>query len=302
MDTGTSASAIEHPHTSSERVGIVGLGIIGGGIARALVRNGVRPVVFDVRTEAMESLDGTLAARSCADVARQADVVLVAVVDAEQAHAVLAGDDGLLAGAHPDLVVVVLSTVAVAAVRSLRALAEEAGVALVDAGVTGRPETIATGELVCLVGGDDAAVSRAGRALDRFSRKWLHVGPSGAGMAAKLARNVLTYGSWAVAYEAGLLAESAGVDVGRLVEAVDAADPNGEMMLQLLRRRGTVAPVTADEVAAGSARRTLAYLDKDLAAARELAAEIGVDMPIADLAARRGAAVVGLDGVDDAQG
>lgn len=130
-------SATTDPVRIAPRAGVIGLGMIGGGVAVSLARSGRIPVVYDIRPDAADDLLGVPpVAASPVDVARDSDVVLVAVVDAAQARTVLCADDGVLAGAHPGLVVVLLSTVAVPVVHELARECSAKGVELLDCGVT----------------------------------------------------------------------------------------------------------------------------------------------------------------------
>lgn len=268
------------------RAGVIGLGMIGGGVAVSLARSGRTPLVYDIRPEAAADLDGVPATEaSPAEVARESDVVLIAVVDADQVRAVLNGSDGLLAGAHPGLIVVLLSTVAVPEVHALAEQCAAAGVALLDCGVT--PGNLAAHNgLVAMVGGDDHTVRRAMPVLDDFAKKVVHCGPLGAGMATKIARNVVTYGTWRVMHEAAELASSAGVDPETLKTVIEEADPDGITMFTLLgRTEGTKA----------FAPQILRLMDKDLAAAHELATEGGVAVPVVDAVREHGTDTLGID-------
>jgi 3-hydroxyisobutyrate dehydrogenase-like beta-hydroxyacid dehydrogenase len=91
--------------------------------------------------------------------------------------------------------------------------------------------------MVAILGGDHAVADRALPVLDDWAKKVVHCGPLGAGMATKIARNVVAYGGWRTVTEAAALAEAAGVDPARLAEVIDTADPGGTTLLQLLRRR-----------------------------------------------------------------
>src|SRR5947209_1315100 len=123
--------------TPALRAGVIGLGMIGGGVAVSLARRGRPPIVYDIRSDAADALEGVPGpVASSAEVGRNADVVFVAVVDAEQARSVMHGDRGLLEGAHPGLVIVLLSTVAVPVVHELARAAAASGVDFLDCGVT----------------------------------------------------------------------------------------------------------------------------------------------------------------------
>jgi 3-hydroxyisobutyrate dehydrogenase-like beta-hydroxyacid dehydrogenase/alkylhydroperoxidase/carboxymuconolactone decarboxylase family protein YurZ len=260
------------------RAGVVGLGMIGGGVAVSLANSG-RPAsaVHDVRPEAAEGLDGVPApVESPAAVAAASDVVLVAVNTAAQARDVLVGEQGLLGAAEPGTVVVLLSTVTLDAVRELSALCEERGVTLLDAGVTGGTVAARNG-LVTMVGGPDDAVDRALPVLRDFSKHVVHCGPLGAGMATKLARNAITYAMWAAVREATSLAAAAGVEPGKLLEVMQTADDSVKPTLHLELQ------VADYRIGEEQAAWAVGLAEKDLDAAQELAAEVSVEVPITDL-------------------
>ncbi|CAN5623263.1 hypothetical protein BH10ACT9_BH10ACT9_16870 [soil metagenome] len=283
-------SVSDNPRPSRPRAGVIGLGMIGGGVAVSLARRGRVPAVYDVRLDAAGDLDGVPeVSPSPAEVARDSDVVLVAVVDAAQVREVLSGPDGVLAGSRPGLIVVVLSTVAVPEVHELAALCAEVDVALLDCGVTPGDQAAHNG-LVAMVGGDDCTVRRAMPVLSDFAKRVVHCGPVGAGMATKIARNVVTFGSWRAAHEAAELARAAGVTPQTLIDVVEEADPQGATLFQWLRHRFDRTP----EIEA-AAPQVLRLMDKDLAAAQELARDTDVDIPLVDAARETGADTVGVD-------
>lgn len=271
------------------RAGVIGLGQIGGGVAVSLARSGRPPVVYDVRPDAADELDGVPAVEtSAAQIARDSDVVLIAVVDADQVRGVLRGEDGVLAGAQPGLIVVVLSTLSVPEVRSLAEECAAHGVTLLDCGVT-PGDMAADNGMVAMVGGDDHSVRRAMPVLADFAKRVVHCGPLGAGMATKIARNVITYGNWRVAHEAATLAEAAGVDPATLIDVVREADPDGAMMFSWLNNRTHNA-----EAVESHGEHVLRLMDKDLAAAQQLAGENGVETPLVDVARTHGADTLGV--------
>lgn len=269
------------------RTGVVGLGMIGGGVATSLARSGFTPLVYDVRPDAADLPGAPELAASPADVATRCDIVFVAVVNTEQASDVLKGDDGLLSGSHPGLTVVLLSTVSLEAVTRLSELCHEHDVTLLDCGVTPGDKAAENG-MVAMVGGEDESVEHARPALEGFAKAVVHCGPLGAGMATKLARNVITYGSWRTVSEAASLAASAGVSPQTLIDVIETADPAGTTALMLLRQQQTSAAA-----AVGEQIRPL--MAKDLAAAKELAASSGLQMPLVDVAQDRAADTLGLD-------
>lgn len=259
------------------RAGVIGLGMIGGGVAVSLARSGRVPVVHDVRPDAAADLAGVPdPLGSPAEVATVSDVVMVAVVDADQAREVIGGEDGLLRAARPGLTIVLLATVALPVVHELAALCAEQGVGFLDCGVTPGDKAAENG-MVAILGGEQRTVDSARPVLDDWAKKVVHCGPPGAGMATKIARNVVTYGSWRTVAEASALARAAGVDPACLAEVIEAADPEGRTLLQLLRMQD------ADGVLHEAVGRQIEPLmTKDLDAARDLAAALGVRTPLVE--------------------
>jgi len=285
MNTGT-----EPPHTGSPRAGVVGLGMIGGGVAVSLARRGRIPAVHDIRPDAGKNLASVPEQlSSAAEVAAASDVVLVAVVDADQARAVLGGKDGLLAGAHPGLIVALLSTVAVPVVHELAESCARAGVDLLDCGVTPGDKAAENG-MVAIVGGDTEVVERAMPVLRDFAKKVVHCGPLGAGMATKIARNVVTYGCWTVVNEAAALARSAGVHPETLITVVESADPEGATLFSWLRKQ-----IADSAWIRALVPQVSTLLDKDLSAAQDLAAHFDIPVPVVDVARANGPRTLAFD-------
>jgi 3-hydroxyisobutyrate dehydrogenase len=217
-------------------------------------------------------------------------VVLLAVVDAAQAASVL---DDLLPAAQPGTTVVLLSTVSLSAVRELADLCAGSGIGLLDAGVTNGPEAARNG-LVTMVGGPDEAVAAAWPVLEAFSRAVVHCGPLGAGMTTKLARNAITYATWAAVREATSLAAAGGVGPATLLRVLEQVEDTVAPLLHL--------QLKAVDYTIGEEQQAWAsgLADKDLAAAQELAAELGLSLPIVDQVRPRMPDVYAgrLDGLD----
>jgi 3-hydroxyisobutyrate dehydrogenase-like beta-hydroxyacid dehydrogenase len=262
---------------TESRVGVIGLGEIGGGVAVSMARRGRVPSVFDVRPDAAADLEGVPAQQdSVAEVVQDSDVVLIAVVNAEQARDVLVGSAGLLAAAKPGLIVVLLSTVSIAELHELASLCSDAGVTLLDCGVTNGDKAAEHG-IIAMIGGPDAEVATARPVLDDFAKATVHCGPLGSGMTTKIARNLIQYGWWAVVDEAANLAAANGVSLKTLLSVMRQADSDGKQTLRLLDVRAaeiTVPPEYADRAAA------LAH--KDLDAAVDLGASLNVPTPLAE--------------------
>jgi 3-hydroxyisobutyrate dehydrogenase-like beta-hydroxyacid dehydrogenase len=290
------------PENDIPSAGVIGLGDIGGGLASSLLAAGVSVSVCDLREEATAPFrEGAHVAATPAALAKRSDVVLVSVFNDAQVRAVLQGPDGVFAGAAPGTAVVVVSTIPSATVLELRAEGAPLGVTVVDCGVSGGPDAAASGELVCMIGGSADEVDQVRPVLDVISCLVLHMGPPGAGLAAKLARNLITYGSWLAAFEAQELAEAAGIDLLKLGEAARESDKRIGGATRLMFRT-TAAPWPADTDAGllGAMRAGSEVTHKDLAAILALGAELGVDLPLAELTERRSGRIYGFD--DDRPG
>ena len=273
------------------KAGVIGLGVIGSGVAICLARAGLLGAVYDVRKDASEGLEGVPAvAASAAEVARHCDVVLIAVVDAKQTIDALSGPDGILSQARPGLDVVLLATVSMTDLAGIRKLTDAAGVGLVDSGVTGGPRARQNG-LICLVGADPAIFARVRPSLEGFAKSVALMGGPGAGMAAKIARNVVVYGCLRAGYEAAMLARAAGVDVRQLTQVIeDSSDGVGGPMMLMGRPKD---PATdADENRLREYTRGL--MNKDLDAALDLGKTFNIALPLVELTRATDRATVGL--------
>jgi len=271
------------------RAGVVGLGMIGGGVAVSLARRNRIPAVFDIRPDAADTLPGVPSVLSSpCEVAHVCDVVMVAVVNASQAIEVISGPKGLLEGAHPNLIVVLLSTIALSEVQKISDLCFNAKVGFLDCGVTPGNKASENG-MVAIVGGDPTVFQQALPVLEDWAKTVVHCGPVGAGMATKIACNLVTFGSWCTVAEAAKLVEAAGVKASKLIEVIEAADPAGETLLQLLKHRGENG-VFPERVV----QTIEPLMIKDLKAARDLAATLKVEAPLVDLALRNAPETLGL--------
>ncbi len=272
------------------KAGVIGLGAIGSGVAICLARSGQLGAVYDVRADAAEGLEGVPAlSPTPAAVAEAVDTVIIAVVSAKQTIDVLDGPDGILAKARPGLTVILVATVAIEALKGIRALTDAAGVALVDCGVTGGQQARNKG-LVCLVGGETDAVEKVRPIIEGFAKDMAVMGGPGAGMAAKIARNVVVFGCIRAGYEAAVLCRNSGVDIRQLNEVmVASAEGVGGPMMLMVRD-----DPFASEQEAAVREYTRSLMVKDLDAAIDLATSFGVTLPLVELTKRTDMAVVGL--------
>ncbi len=271
------------------RAGVIGLGDIGGGLASSLLAAAVPVSVCDVREEATAPFrDGAHVAATPSALAARSDVVLVAVFNDAQVRAVLQGPDGAFAGAPPGTAIVIVSTIPTPTVLEMRSEGASRGVSVVDCGVSGGPDAAASGELVCMIGGSAEEVDQVRPVLDVISCLVLHMGPPGAGLAAKLARNLITYGSWLAAFEAQELAEAAGIDLQKLGEATRESDKRiGGASRLMFRTTAQPWPADTDPGLLGAMRAGSEVARKDLTTILALGGQLGVALPLAELTQRR---------------
>lgn len=269
--------------TFGSTIGVIGLGIIGGGIATNVHAAGLPLVVYDIRDEATHPhTEYAIVAPSPADLARESDVVVVAVVNDEQVRAVLSGPEGVLAAGAPVATVVVVSTITSTCVVAIGAEARALGVPIIDCGISGGPSAAASGNLVCMCGGDPDVIAGLAPLFDAIGSLTVTMGPFGTGMTAKLARNLVQYGGWLAAYEGQVLAEAAGIELAKLAQVVRASDAQSGGPATLMFRN-TVAPFTPvdDQGLVGAMQAAADLARKDLQAALELADELKLDLPLA---------------------
>lgn len=207
------------------RVGVIGLGAMGGGIARNLVKKGFSVVVRDLRSEAVEQLvkEGANAVESAAELAGLCDVV-VASLPTSPVHPALEkeilGPQGILEGARPGNVIIDTGNTSPLVTRKIFGKCQEKGVFFLDAAVSGGTTGAYGGTLSTMVGGPREAYERVRPVIDAFSKRVIYLGASGSGQMAKLVNNIMVAVNIASISEALVLGTKAGLDPERLLEAV----------------------------------------------------------------------------------
>ena len=254
-------------------VAIIGLGAMGSRMARRLLDAGHELVVWNrtpARADELAARGAELAATP-ADAARGADVVITMVADPAALQAVTEGTDGIAAGADETTTVIQMSTVGPAAISRLAA-ALPAG-RLLDAPVLGSLAEAEAGELRIFVGGPDELVEEWTPPLSVLGSP-LHVGPLGAGSAAKLVANTTLFGMLGVLGEALALADALGLDRNTAFEIL-ASTP---LAAQAERRRPSL------EAGEYPPRFSLSLAHKDADLIAESAAAAGLDLRLAEAA------------------
>jgi 3-hydroxyisobutyrate dehydrogenase len=200
-------------------VGVVGLGNMGGRIARRLVDGGEDVVGFDV--DAARAADaGARASTSLGELAGAADVVLLSLPDSTAIEAVVDELEGRL---REGQVVVDLSTAAPASTVAIHDRLAARGVAYVDAGISGGAAGAEAGTLTIMAGGEAEALDAVRPVLGHFAATVHHMGASGSGHVAKLINNFLNAISLAATAEAMVAGRKAGLDLRQLLEVINAS-------------------------------------------------------------------------------
>jgi len=210
---------------ATERVGFLGLGIMGSRMAANLARAGYELAVWTHtpgKAQAWASEHGASAHESPAEVARASDVVFSMVVDGEQVASVLLGEAGAIEAAREGLLCVDCSTIAPGDTRRIGAALAERGARMLDAPVTGSSPRAEDGTLTIMVGGEPEDFGRARPMLEAMGELIVHVGALGQGEMLKLINNSLGAANAAALAEALLLAQATGVDLDALAEVVAA--------------------------------------------------------------------------------
>ncbi|NMO88426.1 NAD(P)-dependent oxidoreductase [Actinomycetospora sp. TBRC 11914] len=201
-------------------VGFVGLGNMGGRMARRLVAAGT-PVVGHDPVAGRAEAAGAAPAADPAAVARACRVVLLSLPDSGVVEPVVRGPDGVLAGAAPGSTVVDLSTADPSSTAALAREAAAQGVTFLDAGISGGAAAAEKGTLIITAGGDPEAVDAVRPVLAAFAATVHHLGPVGAGHTAKLLNNFLNAVTLAATAEVMVAGTRAGLDLRTLLAAIN---------------------------------------------------------------------------------
>lgn len=260
------------------RIGFLGLGTMGAAMAANLARAGFAVTAWNRSPGRAPELDdlGVERADSPAAVARAVEVLVICVSDTSDVESVLFGPDGVAAGARQGQLVIDCSTIAPSATRDFAARLAAAGVALVDAPVSGGSEGAQKATLTIFCGGTADAVERARPILAAMGRTITHVGPSGSGQAVKAVNQVILAGTYLGVAEGIVLALKAGLDVEQVVGALGGGAAQSWV---LANRSGRM---IENDYPLGF---KVALHRKDLGIALGLAREMGADLPVSGLAA-----------------
>lgn len=260
------------------KIAFVGLGNMGAPLARLIVRAGHELAVYDGVAAACETFQSDARiALSAVDAASDAEIACVCVRDDQQVENVVLGRAGLARALAPGTLLLIHSTIRLATLLRLQSALTSRGIALVDAPVSRTCRADNAPFVFTMLGGETSAVERARVVVEAFSTDIEYMGPLGAGMAAKIANNLVTWTHIVVAAEADILAARHGVAY--------------EKFRRLLASNGNLTPTVAalmdgsHETPIGDNPQRDAFLvsqagigEKDLELAIDCSRAVGIDV------------------------
>jgi 3-hydroxyisobutyrate dehydrogenase len=265
---------------SLQRIAVLGLGIMGGGMAAQLLDKGFEVSVWNRDPKKAEALkaSGALVAATPAEAVEGGELVVAMLADDDASRTVWLGENGALAAMAPGAVAMESSTLTLDWTRELAATAAQRGVAFLDAPVTGSKVQAHSGALRFLVGGETAALDRVRPVLLAMGNVVEHLGPSGSGAVFKLANNFLCGVQVASMAEAIAMVEANGMDARRVAALLVDGAPGSPLATAVSRRM-----VERDY----APNFTPGLMAKDLAYAARAFAEVGLEVKSAAAAHER---------------
>jgi len=254
------------------RIGYVGLGVMGGGVARRLLSAGHEVTGYNRTRSKAEPLiaDGMRFAESPRETAEQSDVIFSMVTNTQALTAVTHGPDGILAGLGPGKVYVDMSTVSPGASRGLAERVAECGAVMLDAPVSGSVITLEQGKLSVIVGGDREAFDRVVPILRDIGPTVTYVGGNGQAVLMKIATNLSLAVQMLAFSEGVLLAEKGGISREDAVNVLT----NSAIASPMVKYRGPFVLEMPEE-----AWFDCNMMQKDMVLALDLGRELDVPLP-----------------------
>jgi 3-hydroxyisobutyrate dehydrogenase-like beta-hydroxyacid dehydrogenase len=244
------------------RIGFVGIGLMGHGIAKNLVTKGY-PLALRVHRNRKPAEDllaaGAREVTSYAELARGADIVFLCVTGAPQVEEVVFGADGLASGAHAGLVIVDTSTSEPATTTRMRELLAHKAVKFVDAPLARTPVEAEAGRLNIMVGADDATFAALKPVLSAFCENIIHAGPPGHGHVLKLINNFIAQAICTATAEACAAAAKSGLSLTRLHEVVSAGAVNSGLFQMIVGKILESGDLTGLKFTLSNAAKDLRY-------------------------------------------
>ena len=246
---------------TKERIGFIGIGMMGHGMAKNLLAKGY-PLTLKVNKNRERLADlleaGASEARTNAAVAQTSDIVFICVASSPQIEAIVYGKDGLLEGARDGLRVVDTSTAEPSSTERIRADFAGRGCTYIDAPLARTPKEAEEGRLNSMVGAEAADFEALKPVLQAFCENVFHVGKPGSGHVLKLVNNMLAMSQAAAIAEAVAVAAKAGLGLDKLFEVVSAGGVNSGIF-QMMVGRMLQGDLGGLKFAIGNAQKDLRY-------------------------------------------
>ena len=264
---------------AKEKIGFVGLGMMGLPMSRNLIDDGYPVTVFDLDASVVEmaKTNGATSTGSAAEVAEVSDIIITMVPDSHHVEAVIAGVRGIAEGAKSGSVVIDMSTIDPEIGKKMANLLESQGVSFIDAPVTGGVQGAESGTLSILVGGKADVFERVLPVLNVLGGDISHMGPVGSGHTTKIANQLIGVATVAGMAEAFVLAKKAGLDMQTFYDAIK----NGAGRSWALETLGP--KILEGDFSPGF---MVQHMQKDLRLASELGEKTGTSLPTSNLIAQ----------------
>jgi 2-hydroxy-3-oxopropionate reductase len=205
-----------------EKIGFIGLGIMGKPMVRNLIKAGFKPVVYDISKEAVKDVvaSGASEGLSSKDVASRSEVIITMLPNSPHVKEAILGDEGVIEGAKPGSLVIDMSSIAPLTAREVYGKLKEKGIAMLDAPVSGGEPKAIEGTLAIMVGGEEAVFESVREILLKMGASAVFVGEIGSGNVTKLANQIIVALNIAAMSEAMVLATKAGVEPEKVFNAI----------------------------------------------------------------------------------
>jgi 3-hydroxyisobutyrate dehydrogenase len=260
--------------TRKAKIGYVGVGLMGLPMAKRLLSLGYAVRAFDIAPDRVAAAReaGAAAAASAADAVRGVDLVVLNLPTPDAVEAAAFGENGVASALQPPQLLIDFSTNKVYQTKAFaQRLREKTGAGWIDAPVSGGPPASGSGTLTVMAGGEAAEIERVRPFFADVAGRFTHMGPSGAGMAAKMLNQLIVGAGHAVMAEAVVLAEAAGIDPERLPECLAGGLADSALLQKLYPRM-----VKRDYAPQGYVRQLL----KDLEMVNDFAGSLKAPTPM----------------------
>jgi 2-hydroxy-3-oxopropionate reductase len=260
----------------NEKIGFIGLGIMGKPMVRNLLKTGYSPIVYNRSQDSIDEMtaEGATAANSAKEVAEKSDVVITMLPDTPDVEAVVLGENGVLAGARKELLLIDMSSISPVVTREIASEAEKKGVKMLDAPVSGGDKGAIAGTLSIMVGGEAEDFTRARPIFEAMGKTIVHCGPVGSGQIVKACNQIVVALVIEAVSEALVLGSKAGVKAEIILQVLSG----GLAQTRVMDLRG---PTMIEHNFAPGFKARLHR--KDLNIILQTAREYGVALPVSEI-------------------